>query len=787
MTCEEAREALSALLDDEEPGRPAEAVNAHLLDCSACLVWQEEAATLSRRLRLSLAPPVPDLTGAVLAAIEVDRRARMWRDLPATRVALVLIAVAQVVLAAPVVLGHDHEAPVHVARELGSFQLALAVGFITAALRPHRAAGLAPLTGAVAVLLLLTGALDLGHHHTDVLDELPHLLAVGGSLLLWRIGSGSDGHGRTWQMAIRGANKLASRRRRRRPEKCPDAGRRLARLAVALGIVTVSAVLGAVPANAHATLSSSTPAAGTVLTTVPEEVLLNFDEPVTTLEGAVRVLDASGRRVDQGTIRHPGGDGSEVAVDLAPGLIRGTYLVDWRVVSADSHPVSGSFTFSVGAAGAVASVSADNNGPAVGLLLGMSRLVTFAGLVLLLGGSIFLVLCWADGLRSATVQRLLWSGWGAGVIGTAGGLLLEGPYAADEPLSQATFGRLLAAVATTPYGHALLWRLAVLLAAGRLLFAVTRGGARGRWVLFAGGGLGAAYAFSVALAGHAGAGTERGLALLADSMHLTAMSAWLGGLAFLSVALMRTSRLDHLAVAVPRFSRLAFTSVVLLVVTGGYQAWREVGSFDAALATPYGRLLLVKLGFVLLLVGLGAVSRSWVRRLYPLPVVHAWVDTPTTESESQNQTPSPVDQLRSFRRSVLGEIAVALVVLAITAALVAAEPARSAYRPATATTVQAGPVQVQLSVSPTGPRQLEVHAYLFGRDGAPLAVPEMTADLSLAAQDLGPLNVPLLDAGPGHYIAETVSVPIAGEWTLEVHVRTTDVTEYSTTIPLTVR
>jgi|GEM_PF-82245 len=794
MTCEEAHDALSALLDGEEPGRAAHAVDAHVQHCAACHGWRREAAALSRRLRLAIAPPVPDLTRAVLAAVAVDRRSRMWRDLPATRVALAVIALAQGIFAVLVLLGHEHQASVHLARELGSFQIALAVGFLTAALRPHRAAGLALLTGAVAVLLTLTAGLDVVQHHANVLDELPHLLAVGGSMLLWRIGAGSSGQGvmgrgLTGRLAVGRFARIVGQliRTPKPPRKHPGTAQRLAALALVCGVLTGTAVLGAVPADAHATLSSSTPSAGTVLPRAPEQVLLTFDEPVTTLLDAIRVLDASGHRVDVGGTHHPKGDGGKVAVGLQAGLSRGSYLVDWQVVSADSHPIRGTYTFSVEAAGAVAAASADTSSPVVGLLLGLTRAATFASLLLLLGGGFFLALCWAGGLRRSIVWRLLWLGWAAGVIGAVGGMLLEGPYAVGEPLSQALSGGLLTTVAGTPYGHALLLQLAVLLGAAGLLHSVNRGGVRGRRALLVGGGLGTAYALGVALAGHAGAGTQRGLALLADLGHLTAMSAWVGGLVFLSVALLPTRHLGDLSVAVPRFSRIAFGSVVLLVATGSYQAWREVGSLDAALDTAYGRILLVKLGFVVLLVGLGAISRAWVRRHYPLPVVHAWVDAPTTESEPVNQAPSATIALSRFRRSVIAEVAVAAVVLAVTAALVATEPARSAYRPATAATVQAGPVQVQVSVVPTATRQLEVHAYVFDSSGAPVAVPELRAELSLPSQDLGPLALNLHSTGPGHFAAETVSVPIAGQWTLAFRVRTTDVDQYSAAIPLTVR
>ncbi|NED81348.1 hypothetical protein G3I76_14795, partial [Streptomyces sp. SID11233] len=98
-----------------------------------------------------------------------------------------------------------------------------------------------------------------------------------------------------------------------------------------------------------------------------------------------------------------------------------------------------------------------------------------------------------------------------------------------------------------------------------------------------------------------------------DILHLLAVAAWLGGLTALLVALYRDPAIE--STAVDRFSRLAFTSVVVLVGTGIYQTWRQVGTWSALTGTSYGQLLLVKVGLVVLLVVVAFFSRRWTSRL----------------------------------------------------------------------------------------------------------------------------------------------------------------------------
>ena len=123
-----------------------------------------------------------------------------------------------------------------------------------------------------------------------------------------------------------------------------------------LGLAAAVAAVGALAvapaaALAHASLEATSPARGADLKTAPRAVTFRFDEPVEGNFGAVRVFDAKGGRVDDNRVVHPGGRGPELSVGLTPGLADGTYTATYRVISADSHPVSGGVVFSIGKPG----------------------------------------------------------------------------------------------------------------------------------------------------------------------------------------------------------------------------------------------------------------------------------------------------------------------------------------------------------------------------------------------------------------------------------------------------
>ncbi|HEY3877613.1 MAG TPA: zf-HC2 domain-containing protein [Trebonia sp.] len=185
MDCDSAREAISARIDGEDPGPPGDGVDKHLTDCAACRAWQQRAHAVTRRARLGGAFLDHDLASQVLSAVPVPG-ARRWQRL-APRFALIMLALGQLTIALPMLFGHDHDAGVHAAHELGSFNLALAIAFGIGALRPALSAGLAWPCGISAVGLVTTAIADLIGGQAIGADEAQHLVALAGAaLLVWQ-------------------------------------------------------------------------------------------------------------------------------------------------------------------------------------------------------------------------------------------------------------------------------------------------------------------------------------------------------------------------------------------------------------------------------------------------------------------------------------------------------------------------------------------------------------------------------------------------------------------------
>ncbi|THA94633.1 hypothetical protein E6R61_14445 [Streptomyces sp. LRa12] len=400
---------------------------------------------------------------------------------------------------------------------------------------------------------------------------------------------------------------------------------RLRTLVLLLLAAACALLAGAGPASAHAALTGSDPREGAVVDEAPAQVSLTFSESVSMDDDSLRVLDPRGKRVDDG--KPSGTGGATYSVKLHAGLPDGTYTVTYQVVSADSHPVAGAYTFSVGAPSetSVAVSGQSAGGGFVGGLYGVGRYVSYTGFAVLVGGAAFVLACWPRGSGVRVLQRVVVSGWLALTAATLLLLLLRGSYTGSGKFADVFDLNLLGEVLQTKPGAALVSRL-LLLAAAALFIAVLFGAYDKRedeekrdltFGLAVGGSVVAAgLAATWAMSEHASVGLQAGLAMPVDVVHLIAVATWLGGLTALLVALYRGPADTPVpAPAVRRFSRVAFGSVIALVVTGTYQSWRQLGSWTAFTDTRYGQLLLVKIGLVAVLVGVAHFSRRWTAQL----------------------------------------------------------------------------------------------------------------------------------------------------------------------------
>jgi copper transport protein len=491
---------------------------------------------------------------------------------------------------------------------------------------------------------------------------------------------------------------------------------------------------------------------------------------VSTIPGSIRIYDSDVERVDSGDVEKPTSD--SVSVGLPDDLANGTYVVAWRVISADSHPVRGAFAFSVGepVRGSEDIVQAvldqEAGSESVDVALAVTRFVGLALILLAVGG--------ATVLAFVVDPREIGRSWHWVVLALAGVLLavdslawiaLTGVKAAGFGLGEIFRWAPAREVVDTGFGQVWVARAVLALALAVLAVWAARRRSNPATALLL---LASAIAVTAPLSGHAR--IEGTLGILSDSVHIVAAGVWAGGLSFLALVLVEAGgdRWSLATTAVPRFSALAVVSVIALAVSGFVSGVLEVSSWSALWETAYGRLLLAKVVLLVPLLVLGAFNNR--------------VSVPRFRSGAAR----PDDQ-RRFSRAVMAELALLVIVLGVTTALVAEPPAKATggaelvSREGTA-----GPYHYTVTVDPASVGSNTVHIYLLGSSGQPAAVDEISLSGALPDVDVGPLDFKVTPAGPGHG-ASVAELPLPGDWQFELDVRKGEFNQWSAVMNIPIR
>ncbi|BCJ36954.1 transport integral membrane protein [Actinocatenispora thailandica] len=503
-------------------------------------------------------------------------------------------------------------------------------------------------------------------------------------------------------------------------------------------VAALAVLLPAAPASAHAVLLRTDPGSGAIVQDTPTGVTLTFNEPVQLVPTDIGVVAPTGAKVG-GTpaLTH---DGTVLRIPLSARLPKGTYLVTYRIISADSHPVAGGFSFSIGAPSRTAPAATGGTGaaeqPVVGVAMPVARYLGYAGVVLAAGAALVLISLWPRRLPRRGPARVM----GLGVLLIAVSTLAEGylqvPYSTGGSLTSIGYHDLVQ-VMNSRFGWAHLARLILLAAAVPLLSVIgaarrNRLGTGERVALAAMAALGL---FTWGYGGHPSTSPVPWLTVLSDAVHLGAIAAWLGGLVMLVCFLLPRSAPRELAAILPVWSRWAAIAVGVLATAGIIQASLQLGTPAALVQTRYGQLIIVKVVAFAAILAVASYSRAASRRYAlaglvarapaaaaapadPVPetnraahdqagpgaatdpdatefadpvwdevyaagparpdTVEASHDAPATEAAAGPPgEPSTVDR-KALRRLVLVELCIAALILGVTAVLVQTTPARSA-------------------------------------------------------------------------------------------------------------
>ncbi|MEU7758256.1 copper resistance protein CopC/CopD [Micromonospora aurantiaca] len=520
------------------------------------------------------------------------------------------------------------------------------------------------------------------------------------------------------------------------------------------------------PAAAHAVLVSSSPAASAVVPEAPAQVVITFSEGVRKVPGKVRVIAPDGSRADRG---EPTFQGAEVTIPVDPSGGRGTYLVSYRVISADSHPVSGAFTYSVGAPSEPPTDSGSDNraNPVTENAVKVAKYAGYVGLLLLVGPALVLAALWPRRLSRRGPARLAWTGLGLLAVATVAEVWLQVPYVNGGGLFDVT-GSGLSDVLGSAYGTTHLVRLGLLAAAAfllRPLFAGPIGRTDGIILAVLGG----AALFTWPLAGHAAASPAPAVSVVVDAVHLGGMAVWLGGLVMLAVFLLRRADERELDAILPIWSRWAALAVAALLLAGTVQGLIEVAGLQALFDTTYGRLLLAKIALFVLVIGVAAYSRALVRRRVA------------------------AGRPGSMRRAVVAELAITAVVLGVSATLVQTTPARTAAANVAgaeqgyfSATLSSPLYSLEVQVDPAETGNNSMHLYAYTKDSRPQPVQEWKVTAALPSAGIEPITVPLLPLSDNHATGE-VNLPARGDWQVRITVRTSDIDQATVTATVPIK
>ncbi|MEU0267520.1 copper resistance protein CopC [Nocardioides sp. NPDC006303] len=542
----------------------------------------------------------------------------------------------------------------------------------------------------------------------------------------------------------------------RRPGLDRPGRRAVGRLLVVLAAAAYAVLLGISPAQAHASLIGTNPEEGAVLEQAPETITFTFDEAVTLPPAGVTVYDAKGEEVTSEATAS--GTEMEVALAEASSLGDGTYVVAWRAVSADGHPISGSLTFAVGAPSlSVAPPPSTEPSRATAVIHGALQFLQYAALLLVVGLVWFRAVIVGEhripDRATARVQRVEVL---AGMVAVIALVALAPASGALQ--SESGPGAILTFDAWSPASVGKEWLSALVGIVGIAAALALRERPR----LAAAAGLVAIC--SPALVGHSRAVVPAWLVTATDVIHLIAGALWLGGLVGLALTLPLITRRGTVAAEiVTRFSTLAAASLAALAVSGVLMGWRILGSWDNLLNSTYGTLLMTKIALVVAVAVMAAGNRLLV-----LPRVR--------QAAGHDDT---VEAGSMLRRAVLMETGVLVVVLGVTGFLVDQPPQAGAGSTGTGTATvaqtntQAAELgddhRVYATLTPAGPGPNVLRLQIQDAAGEPVeaaAVP--TAKMRSGDVDLGSLALKTVAAGT--WEADVV-LPKGGVWEATVGLR----------------
>ncbi|MBV8480404.1 MAG: copper resistance protein CopC [Actinobacteria bacterium] len=543
----------------------------------------------------------------------------------------------------------------------------------------------------------------------------------------------------------------------------------------------VAAVALVVPAaaSAHAYLIKTLPAASVTLETPPPSVQLTYDEAVEPRFATISVTDAAGHSQTTGSVSRSPSNPDTLVVPLRH-LQQGWYLVYWRAISVDGHPVQGVFEFAVGPnPGPSPQFTPPHiSGSATSTPLVVAKWLAFLTMMAAIGLFVLRMLIARPVIRRVAGTNLHALTVAFGAVAVAALLAIPAYLEEATSIDDVThsfwdFGALVPLWRITAFGRGYVdveICFALFCGAAAAAIWVDRPEREHRSVaslLAMSGALAAAGATLLlpGTIGHAGQTAPRGVAVLLDWLHLVSGSVWVGGLIGLLVvwrSLPAAKRIAGLGVCVPRFSNTAFVSVMVLLGTGVGAAVLHLPVLDALWLTSYGKVILIKAGILLAAMLLAAVN---LLRTKP-----GLSRAETSEASA-----------RLLRRVVSGEVVLVAGAVAAASVLSSLAPPPPAFAKENSSLATVGPGKVaasvkengytlQVLVSPNKAVAPNAFALKVTRGGKPVVGANITLSFDMLAMEMPTQEFQLTETAPGIYSQKTSALVMAGPWALSFSV-----------------
>jgi copper transport protein len=541
----------------------------------------------------------------------------------------------------------------------------------------------------------------------------------------------------------------------------------------------------ALPATAwaHAALLRTEPSASGIVNRPPAQVSLTYSEAVEPRFAIVSVTDAGGTQQASGAPRRSPTDPDTLIVPLRH-LGQGWYLVYWRAISVDGHPVRGAFTFAVGPNPGPAPqfvIPSTSESAATSTLL-VARWITFLSVMSAIGLFVLRMLIARPLIRRVRDTELRWVSIAfavaAGVALVAIPVYLLLATAKFALRSVFAIDAIVPLIRVSAFGRGLVdleLCFALFVVAALAAIWVDRPDRPQRSIaelLSLVGALVAAAAVLVVpgLAGHAAETSPRGWSLAFDWFHLVTGSIWIGGLIGLLVlwrSLPAARRVAGLIVCVPRFSNVAFVSVNVLIASGVAAAVIHLPTLASLWQTSYGKTILVKAALLF-----AAMMIAAVNLLRTKPRLAA--------SEHLRELGKPTSVL--LRRLVAAEVVIVSAAIFAAALLSSLPPPSKALAEAGKASARVGPGRVTRVVTKNGyrlefridPNRAAVpndFSVRITRDGAPVRGADVTTSFAMLDMEMGEQAYHLAETAPGVYSHSAPALVMVGHWGLSFDVR----------------